>query len=94
MIFLDYIGAKRKSFYGCEESVVNFLSYDFYEFGVTLEFDVVDALDAVDMIDDVDIMGRDDLCAVSPICLVAVVFLGIVGCSDVYTALATEMTER
>ncbi len=45
------------------------------------------------MVDDVDIVGGDDLCAVFPVSLVTVVDLGVVGCSDVDTALATEVTD-
>lgn len=41
----------------------------------------------------VHVMRCDDLCAVTPVSLIAIVLLRVVRRSDVYTALAAEMTD-
>ena len=58
-----------------------------------MEFDFFGSFDTVYVVNDVDVVGSDNLSAVCPICFVAIVFLGVVGGSDVDTALTTEVTD-
>ena len=87
-VALDGFGTERQTFYCSKECIVDFLADNLDELGIAVEFDFAYTLDFVDVVNDVDIVGGDDLRSVSPICLISVIFLGIVGGSDVDTALA------
>ena len=72
--------------------VVDFLADNLNQGGVAVEFDV-GGMNAAHVVDDVYVVRGDNLRAVSPVGLVAVVFLGVVGGSDVHAALAAEFTD-
>ena len=72
--------------------VVDVFAYNLDEFGIALELDFAHVLDGINMVDYVHVVRCHHLSAIVPVGLVAVIFLGVVRCSDVNTALATQKT--
>ena len=64
-----------------------------YELGASFKADIFGTRDLIDLDDRVAVMRSQHLCPVRPISLVAVVFLGVVRCSDHYAALAAQFAD-
>ena len=92
-VTLNYLGVEAEAFDFLEEGIIDFFAYNLNLVGVALEFNLVDVGDTVYVINDVYVVRGNNLSTVGPVCLVSVVFLGVVRCSDVDTALASEVAD-
>ena len=92
VVTLDDFGVQGEALDCSQEGFVDVGTDVLYQLGIALELDVTYIGDFVDVVDDIDIVRSKYLCAVSPVGFVSVVFFRVVGCGNVYAALASEMT--
>ena len=85
-----HLRTKRECIDVLDIFVVEFFTNNLYKVGVALKLDLAHILNVINIVDNVNIVRRHHLSTVIPIGLVAVILLGIVRSSDIYTTLAAQ----